>query len=246
MSAYIKALSLLSAKPKPTAARSMIVGSAGAPPEVPPPPQLRLFVRLGTLMLQLGRNDAARGVFLQGCDTWQTCSMWLGAGIALLRTDQLKESEDALMEANVRNNKDPVVWGFVALVCLARGDKIRVDQADRAIVQANRLGLSDAALLRELANSYTALDLLESAEALFRRSLACESSAHTRRRLADVLSAQNSLAAAVNEYKAVIEANEDPQEMALAAGECEKLLVALGRSEEVPQLQALAATIQAC
>ena len=106
--------------------------------------------------------------------------------------------------------------------------------------------LTDAALLRELANSYTALNLLESAEALFRRSLACEPSAHTRRRLADVLSAQNSLAAAVNEYKAVIEANEDPQEMALAAGECEKLLVALGRSEEVPQLQALAATIQAC
>ena len=244
---------------------------------------------------------------MQGCDTWQTCSMWLGAGIALLRLEQLKESEDALMEANVRNNKgemskfstihesprlppappppppppppparallllrtcrpdpttatlpaltshsktpklaDPVVWGFVALVCLARGDKVRVDQADRAIVQAHRLGLDGSALLRELANSYTALDLLESAEALFRRSLSCESSAHTRRRLADVLSAQNSLAAAVNEYKAVIEANEDPSEMALAAGECEKLLVALGRSEEVPQIQALAAAIKAC
>ena len=63
------------------------------------------------------------------------CSMWLGAGIGLLRLDQLEEAEDALMEANVRNNKDPVVWGFVALVCLARGDKVRVDQADKAIVQ---------------------------------------------------------------------------------------------------------------
>lgn len=54
-----------------------------------------------------------------------------------------------------------------------------------------------------------ALDRLETAEALLRRSIAADASAHTRRRLADVLAAQNAMAEAVNEYKRVIDAAED-------------------------------------
>jgi tetratricopeptide (TPR) repeat protein len=59
----------------------------------------------------------------------------------------------------------------------------------------------------QLGNAYTELDRLETAEALFRRALAQDdTSAHTRRRLADVLAAQNAIADAVNEYLAIVHA----------------------------------------
>ena len=115
------------------------------------------------------------------------------------------------------------------------------------------------------------IDRLETAEALFRRSLAVdEGSAHTRRRLADVLSAQNAIADAVNEYKKVIDAYkakslqptavaeamtanaaaaaaaaEDAEkgECLEAIGQCEKLLKSLGRVDEIKPLLQLQQTL---
>ena len=131
--------------------------------------------------------------------------MWLGAGIAM-RLEKFGDAECALQEANVRNNQAAQVWGYMCLLCLQAGEA-RIKQADRARNVAERLGLKDPQLLRELGNVYTSADRLETAEALFRRSLALdETNAHTRRRLADVLSAQNAVADAVNEYLAVVDA----------------------------------------
>jgi len=192
---------------------------------------LREYVLLGTILLRLSRNQEARGVFLQGCDAWQSCSMWLGAGVALLRLDMLQDAEDALQEANIRNNENALVWGYICLLCMAVG-KTRLEQANKALRVAQRLDLSDPTLLRELGNAYTQVDLLDTAEALFRRSLAHDPSPHTRRRLADVLSAQNSMAEAVNEYRRVISTSSDKDDVELAILQCEKLLRSLGRDEE--------------
>lgn len=90
----------------------------------------------------------------------------------------------------------------------------RIEEADRALSQALRLGLSDASLLREIGNCYVAINRLEAAENVLRMSLAADISdkerrkadepasmssiggkglgnPHTRKRLADVLSARN-------------------------------------------------------
>jgi tetratricopeptide (TPR) repeat protein len=210
-------------------------------------PPLRLFCRLGRLRLQLGRFDAARDLYLQGAAAWQSCSMWLGAGVALLRLEQFLDAERALQEANIRNSQNPAVWGYSCLLCLHAGEA-RLGQADRARLVATKMDLADVGLLRELGNAYTSLDRLETAEALFRRCLALDdSSAHTRRRLGDVLSAQNAVADAVNEYLKVV----DTQKAAIARGDrsgaaeciaaitqCEKLLKTLGRVDEVAPLKA--------
>lgn len=87
-------------------------------------------------------------------------------------------------------------------------EHIRLKEADRALSQALRLGLADPTLLRELGNCYVAVGRLDAAEEALRMSLAAEvngngsdgagggrsgggGNPHTRRRLADVLSARN-------------------------------------------------------
>jgi tetratricopeptide (TPR) repeat protein len=226
--------------------RAVATHNMAAPPEVP---ALKTLVRLGGLFLQLSKVDAAKDIFLQGAGAWQCCSMWLGAGIALLRLERFGDSEAALQEANVRNNENPVVWGYICLLCLAVGEA-RLEQANKAQAVASRLGLKDPTLLRELANAYTEIDRLETAEALFRRSLAVdETSSHTRRRLADVLSAQNAYVDAVNEYLKVVDAFKkgggaaDKAECLAAIAQCEKLLKSLGRADEIKPLLELQQTI---
>jgi tetratricopeptide (TPR) repeat protein len=128
----------------------------------------------------------------------------------------------------------------------------RLDQADKARGVAERLDLSDPTLLRELGNAYTSADRLETAEALFRRSLAQdESNVHTRRRLADALAAQNAVADAVNEYLLVVDTFRtkaaagddmvpaDRAEVIVAIAQCKQLLKTLGRSDELGPLRSL-------
>ena len=74
--------------------------------------------------------------------------------------------------------------------------------------------------------------------------MASEPSTHTRRRLADVLSAQNSVAEAINQYQEVINSAEpDEEDMKIALAGCEGLLASLGRTEEIEQIEALKAEL---
>ena len=84
-----------------------------------------------------------------GAAAWQTCSVWLGAGVALLRLGLFGDAEGALQEANVRCSANAAVWGYSCLLCLHVGDA-RVHQADRARAAAERLDLDDPVLLREV------------------------------------------------------------------------------------------------
>lgn len=43
--------------------------------------------------------------------------------------DELADAEDALSEANILNNEDPEVWGYLSLVCLRTGRQLEAEQA---------------------------------------------------------------------------------------------------------------------
>ena len=49
---------------------------------------------------------------------------WLGVGISCYRLGDLEQAEDALVEANILNNLDAAVWGYLSLVCLQTGKVI--------------------------------------------------------------------------------------------------------------------------
>ena len=107
----------------------------------------------------------------------------------------------------------------------------RPSEADQALEQALRHGLSLPGLLRELASAYRAADKLDVAEKVYRRSLAAADNVETRGLLADVLCAQNSLEAALVQYEMIYEAYtpEAAVEKAAALEQCNGLRKQLGR-----------------
>eukprot|EP00731_Ephydatia_muelleri_P033352 Em0028g27a len=60
---------------------------------------------------------------------------------------RLDEAEDALGEANILNNLDPVVWAYLALVCLKTSRQV---EAEQSLKYAIKVGLNDTVLLDEI------------------------------------------------------------------------------------------------
>eukprot|EP00903_Cladosiphon_okamuranus_P015485 g14296.t1 len=199
--------------------------NVGADSTAPVPP-LRVYMRLGALYATLGRIEEAK---------WQ-------------------EAEDALQHASRLDCNSPLVWGHLALLLLSIGED-RLQEADRALSQALRLGLADPSLLREIGNCYVAIGRLDAAEDVLRKSLASDTSGtgvggagggggvgnpHTRRCLADVLSAKNSTSQAIEEYRRVLESTApdvDDAERQEVLARCGTLLRKTGRGDELDLLQ---------
>jgi len=104
-------------------------------------------LRLASIYLQLKQYQAAKDMFLLACRDSPSCITWLGVGIACYRLNELHESEQALSEANILNNTDPEVWGYLSLVCLKTARKLESEQSYK---YALRVGLKDADLLGEI------------------------------------------------------------------------------------------------
>lgn len=119
-------------------------------------------------------NDALR-LLLGECTTRCTsASLFLYIGICCLRLELLADAEDALQEANLLENRNPDIWAYLCLYILATGSMHRIEEAERSMAQAIRLGLSNSPLLRELAISFMSIDKFVVAEDLVRRGLAIE------------------------------------------------------------------------
>ena len=65
----------------------------------------------------------------------------------LLQLGELSEAEDALCEANILNNSDPEVWGYLSLVCLATERQLEAEQAYKYALKVN---LQEGPLLDEI------------------------------------------------------------------------------------------------
>jgi tetratricopeptide (TPR) repeat protein len=233
-------------------------------------PPLQLFVTLGKLYSSLGQVAESKQTYLHAVKHWHAPSVWLGIGTTCLQLEQYGEAEIALQYANRLDNHSATIWATLALLLLSdtTTSATRVSEATQALDYALKYGLSDVSLLRELGNAFVSIDRLQAAEAMFRRALAVTTSSngsngvtvsstsatttstttsskavsvHVRRRLADVLSAQNSVALAIEEYKAVFMCEDAPiDERQQALGRCGPLLKTLGRSHELQQWRAIA------
>ncbi|ETL82168.1 hypothetical protein L917_17602 [Phytophthora nicotianae] len=206
-----------------------------------------LYLRLGLALLHSSQFETAETTFLLGCDEFRLASCWLGVGIACLRLERWERAQMALAEANRLDSSNPDVWGYLALHSLTAHASVRVrdeKDAQQFVAQAIRHNLSNPALLRELSNAFVAIDRLESAEKLLRRSLACQDSSLTRKTLADVLAAQNCAEDALRQYTTSLEVTEDVEERCTLLEKCAQLLTTLGRPEEATEYRTIAKQFQ--
>ncbi|XP_078274401.1 cilia- and flagella-associated protein 70 isoform X2 [Rhinoraja longicauda] len=109
-----------------------------------------ICLRLGSIYLKEGEEESyksAKSVYLFASERAPSCLTWLGVGIACYRLDELRDAEDALCEANILNNSNADVWGYLTLVCLKTRRKLEAEQTYKYAI---KLHLEDKQLFDEI------------------------------------------------------------------------------------------------
>ncbi|VDK38704.1 unnamed protein product [Taenia asiatica] len=75
-------------------------------------------VQLAQCYAEIKDFEKSRLQYLQCCHQHPTPESWKGVGVACFRLNGLEEAEVAFQEANRLNNRDPVVWAYLAMLCL--------------------------------------------------------------------------------------------------------------------------------
>lgn len=106
-----------------------------------------VYLRLAEIYLQDREYVRARETLLHACRKSPSSLSWRGVGITCYQLGELKQAEDALCEANILNNLDPVIWAYLTLVCLQTD---RIVEAEQAYKFAVKCGLSDGDLIGQI------------------------------------------------------------------------------------------------
>ena len=178
----------------------------------PQPYPMSALLLLGELCLGAGDNARAKEVYLYACraPSVPSCTAWLGAGVACLCLGEKDQAEEALAEANVLNNRHPVVWGQLALLCV---QSERFDEAEQALGQAYKLELADPALLLQLAVALHSAGKWADADAAARRALLRGAAAPAHQALGDTLMEQHRYEDALDAFKSAIGAEGASEEV---------------------------------
>jgi hypothetical protein len=92
--------------------------AASCPASIAP----RHYLAMLKLLSQAGRLDEGYSVACIACAAHTTsASLLLQLGACCLRLDRVEDSEDALCEANVLDNRNAGVWAHLSLLCLTFG-----------------------------------------------------------------------------------------------------------------------------
>jgi len=202
---------------------------------------LEVVVNVTKLLMYQNKFQEAMAIILYGSTLYNSATLCLFLGIIYYRLDKFAESEEVLLEGNLLNPCHADIWAYLCMVCIAQGYS-RIPEAEDCLFQTLRLGQNDPNILREIATAFISMDKLQTAEDLIRRTMSIETmnkgvSPYTRKLLADVLAGQNLAAKAIDEYQALLTAEEVDLATKLSVAEkCVNLLVSLGREEELAAL----------
>ncbi|KAG2382328.1 hypothetical protein C9374_005530 [Naegleria lovaniensis] len=105
-------------------------------------PNAVLLLRLAHIYLELQKYDRARDTYLNAAKIVSSCTAWLGAGIAYFRLAEYNLSEQALNEANIQNNRNATVWGYLTLLALINKKE---KEAEKCLRESLKHGLKSSA-----------------------------------------------------------------------------------------------------
>lgn len=95
----------------------------------PVPKDPILQERLGIVYAKRKAWKDSRVVFLKCCKEFTSTTSWMYLGLSLLRLGELNLAEDAFTQANILDNLNPKIWGYMCILCLTVGKERKV-QAD--------------------------------------------------------------------------------------------------------------------
>jgi hypothetical protein len=217
----------------------------------------QFYLQLSKLTFNSGRLEESLSVAMRGVQAHTSSSspsspsLLLIIGVCSLRKGKWVDADDALMEANMIDNRFAEVWAFLCLNCLL-SSKHRVVVAERALYQSLRLGLKNLALLREISTSFMNCNKLELAEDIIRRVISMEvresdtgcGTSTSRYLLARILDKRNLVSAAIDEYRAVIgDLNAEKLIQLESAQRAIQLVESIGRNEDKATLGKIVADL---
>jgi tetratricopeptide (TPR) repeat protein len=203
---------------------------------------IRLQMRLGAVQLQLAAHESsqsshaslsvARATFVRAIQSGRVSATssqpgnrggpwslsWLGVGRATWAMGDRIEAETALGEANAYDNQNPLVWAWLAFICL-NTDPLRDREAAAALDQALKNWLSGnnteaVVLLHTLADRYRSLGQTHVAAGLLRRAIAFldepvsgahqDAGLHAQMALAQILTEGGAFEDALSQYRSVM------------------------------------------
>ena len=117
------------------------------------PKDLILQERLGIVYARRKAWKDSKIVFMKCCKEFTSTTSWMYLGLSLLRLGEIAYAEDAFTQANILDNLNPKIWGYMTILCLTVGKERKI-QADLCFKEALRMGLKDCEILEEIGDLY--------------------------------------------------------------------------------------------
>jgi tetratricopeptide (TPR) repeat protein len=109
--------------------------------------------RLGLVYARRKAWKDSKIVFLKCCKEFTSTTSWIYLGLSMLRLGEMAKAEDALTQANILDNLNPKVWGYLCVLCLNSGPE-RNRQAETSLHEAIRMNLEDFDIFEEIGDLY--------------------------------------------------------------------------------------------
>jgi len=160
-------------------------------------------VRLASIYLAEGEWSSARDILLQLCQTSPTSFLaWSNVGRASLALDDLDAAEKAFSHANQLNRRQSSIWGYLAIVCLRKGE---LSTAEKCVSEGSRVGSFDEDLALRISSLFAAKGHLESAISVLGQKE--EQSEAVKERLAELRSKMGTHAVPTSPVSSLITTN---------------------------------------
>ena len=160
---------------------------------------LEVYLNCGQILLDRSEPAKALDIYTKACAIRPCASTWLGVGRAYYQQDDYDRADLALREANICNNHDARVWGWLAVLAATQD---RFEECETAARWAYKEGLQDASILAEIGRILLEKTQYRLAEAALRRGLASGAGSRARCHLGDVLLEQGGYEEAREQYAA--------------------------------------------